>query len=193
MKIYFDFDRTLFDTKAFQEEIYRILKDYNIPIDLFDKIKFENKEKGFNIFNILEELQKIHSFNMNLYNALNKLIENDNIYVFDDVNDILKYLKSIHYKLFILTKGDESFQKAKIINTDIVCYFDDIIITNNHKGNLNLDYNAIFVDDSLEEIESILKNKPKQVIYINRYSKDKLEDNHVLSINSLEELKEIIE
>lgn len=192
MKIYFDFDRTLFDTKTFQEEIYRILIDYNIPIDLFDKIKFKNKEKGFNIFNILEELQKIHPFNKNLYTALNKLIESDNIYVFDDVNDILKYLKSIHYQLFVLTKGDDSFQRAKIINTDIVNYFDDIIITNNHKGDLKLDYNAIFVDDSLEEIESILKNKPKQVIYINRYSKDIFKDKHVLFINSLEELKEII-
>ena len=68
----------------------------------------------------------------------------------------------------------------------------DIIITNKHKGELDIDYNAIFIDDNLEEIESILKNNPKRVIYINRYSKEKLKDPRFLSINSLKELYKII-
>lgn len=193
MKIYFDFDRTIFNTEAFQKEIYRLLKEYNIPIDLFDKIKLKNKDNGFNIFIILEEIKKIYTFNTDLYTELNKLLECDDMFVFDDVENLLKYLKNANYKLFILTKGNENFQKIKITNTRIANYFDNIIITNKHKGDLNLDYNAIFVDDSLEEIESILKNNPIKVVYINRYSKDKLENKHVLSINSLKELKEIIE
>ena len=192
MKIYFDFDRTLFDTKTFLERIYSILKEYEIPLDLFDRIRLENKDDGFNLFGILEKVKEIHPFNTALYTDLERLIECDRMFLFADVEKVLEKLKKLNCKLYILTKGNERFQRAKIGNTNIANYFDDIIFTMKYKGELDIDYNAIFVDDSVEEIESILKNNPKKVIYINRYSKDKMNDKRVLSINSLEELYNII-
>ena len=192
MKIYFDFDRTLFDTEAFLKELYRILKEYNIPIDLFDKIKNEEKEKGFNSFKILEKIKRSYSFSTGLYHDLENFIECDSMYLFNDSVDLLKYLKSKHFELILLTKGDYNFQKVKIDNTNIDEYFDDIIITNKHKGELAIDYNAIFIDDSIEEIDSILKNNPKMVIHIDRYNKDTVFNKKYLTIHSLSELYKII-
>ena len=192
MKIYFDFDRTLFDTRTFLEDIYKILNEYEIPISLFDEIRLKNKDNGFNLFSILESVKSIHPFNTAIYTDLERLLETDRRYLYSDVEDTLKSLKRLNCRLYLLTKGNERFQRAKISNTDIVKYFDDVIITNEHKGNLNIDYNAIFIDDSIEEIESILKNNPKKVIYINRYNKDKIKDNRFLSIKSLKELQDIL-
>ncbi len=192
MKIYFDFDRTLFDTKAFLEELYQILKKHNIPIDLFDKIRLEDKDNGFNCFRILEKLKDNYSFNSSLYVDLEHLLECDSRYLFNDSEELLKYLKEHHYQLILLTKGDDDFQKAKIDNTNIDDYFDDIIVTNNHKGELDIYYHAIFIDDNYEELESIMKNNPIKVIHIDRYSKDKNNDKRFLTIHSLKELYKII-
>ena len=192
MKIYFDFDRTLFNTKVFYEDIYKKLEEYKISPQLFDKIRIESKNEGFNLFGILEKINKIKPFNNSLYVELEHIFECSSMYVFDDVEPLLKYLKEINCKLYILTKGNEEFQSVKIDNSKIDDYFEEIIITNNHKGDLDIDYNGIFVDDNMEEIESILKRNPKKVIHINRYSKDNIKDKRFLSINSLKELYDIL-
>ena len=192
MKIYFDFDRTLFDTKLFIADMYKILKEYNIPINVVDEIRLKNKDNGFNIFSILEEIKDNYPFSTGVYTDLDRFIENDRIYLFDDVEKVLKHLKEHNCHLYLLTRGNTDFQRVKISYTKLTSYFDDIIITNNHKGNLDIDYNAIFIDDSMEEIESILKNNPKKVIYIDRYNKNYLKDKRFLTINSLEEFDDLI-
>ena len=192
MKIYIDFDRTLFNTSKFLEDFYKILNDYKIPMDLFEKIRIENKNDGFNPFVILEKLRKVYKFNNSLYVELEHLLESDSMYIFDDVEKFLKYLKTLPCKIYILTRGNDEFQKVKIDNSGIDEYFDNIIITNEHKGNLEIDYDGIFIDDNLEEIESLLTRNPKKVIHINRYNKEKIIDKRFLSINSLQELYEII-
>ena len=192
MKIYFDFDRTLFNTKVFLEDLYKILEEYGVPINIFDEMRLKDKEKWFNCFRILEKIRKEYSFSTGLYNDLEHFLECDSIYLFDDCIDLLKYLKKQHYELILLSRGDHDFQQAKIDNSKIDDYFDDIIITNKHKGELDIDYNAIFIDDNKEEIESILKNNPKMIIYINRYNKDDKLDKKYLTIHSLKELYTII-
>ncbi len=192
MKIYFDFDNTLFNTRAFLQGIKEKLEEYKIPLDLFEKVRIKRQDEGFNLFDILEDIKEVHPFSTALYTDLDRFLECDKVYLFDDVEKILKYLKELHCELYILSKGNDIFQRAKIGNTNIARYFNDIIITNGHKGELDIDYNAIFIDDNIEEIESILKNHPKTVIYINRYSKDKIKDKRFLSVNSLDELYNIL-
>ena len=192
MKIYLDFDRTLFNTKFFLQDLYQILEEHNIPINLFDKIKSENIKNGFNCFKILEKLKKSYAFNNSLYVDLERFLENDSVYLFEDVEEFLQYLKEKKFEIILLTKGDVDFQKLKISNTDIDKYFDNIIITTSHKGDLDIDYNGIFIDDNIEELESIMKNNPRKVIYINRYNNDKIRDSRFLTINSLKELYNII-
>jgi FMN phosphatase YigB (HAD superfamily) len=114
------------------------------------------------------------------------------MYLFNDCEELLMYLKEHHYEIIMLTKGDKDFQFAKIDNTNIEDYFDNIIVTNKHKGDLDIDYNAVFVDDNIEELESIMKNNPLKVVHIDRYREKNNKDKRFLTIHSLKELLEII-
>ena len=73
--------------------------------------------------------------------------------MFSDTIPFLEYLKSKGYPVIILSRGNYDFQTNKILSCNIDLYFDDIIVTLNHKGELNLDYaNSVFLDDREEEI-----------------------------------------
>ncbi len=189
MKIYLDFDRTLFNTNAFLDEIYKIVNKYDISKNIFDKSKLKLKDKGFNIKLILQEVEKEFSFNHQIYEEMDNLIENSCIFLYNDVLTFLKKLKVKNYEVILLTKGNEEFQKKKIKASKISNYFDDIIITLKNKGDLDIDYQAIFVDDREKELLSILKRHPKKLYYINRSKQNKLDNSQITTIYSLEDVE----
>lgn len=169
MKIYLDFDRTLFDCDQFLGDLYQIIKKYNIPKKVFKDCQILCKKEGFNPHNILEKVDEISSFNHGIYQDINELLKNTSSYLYSDTISFLNYLKNKHYEIIILTKGNLVYQKEKIINAHIENYYSDLIITMKHKGNLDIDYkNSIFIDDNPNEIKSILRRKPKVLIRIKR-------------------------
>ena len=184
MKIYVDFDRTIFDCDRFIEDFFELLQNYNISRD--DFIKYQNQFKDINPYIILDAMSKEKDINKDVYVAIDKLIEQSSDYLFYDAIPFLKYLKSKNYQVIILTRGDYDFQRSKIINSHIDLYYDDIIVTSNHKGELDLDYaNSIFIDDRKEELESIITNNPKRVISIQRKG---IINNDIEAVTSLNEL-----
>lgn len=184
MKVYIDFDRTIFDCNRFIEDFFELLQEYNISRD--DFIKYQNQFKDINPYIILDAMSKEKDINKDVYAAIDGLIEQSSDYLFYDTIPFLEYLKSKSYQVNILTRGDYNFQRSKIINSHIDSYYDDIIVTSNHKGELDLDYaNGIFIDDREEELESIITNNPKRVVAIKRNG-DKLKN--VETITSLNEL-----
>ena len=48
MKIYVDFDRTLFDCDKFLEDFYALVSKYEIPKELFKKSQNQLRRHGFN-------------------------------------------------------------------------------------------------------------------------------------------------
>ena len=46
MKIYVDFDRTLFDCDKFLEDLYALINKYNISKELFKECQNQCKKKG---------------------------------------------------------------------------------------------------------------------------------------------------
>ena len=184
MKIYVDFDRTIFDCNKFIEDFFELLQNYSISRD--DFTKYQNQFKDINPYIILDAMSKEKDINKHVYGAIDQLIERSSDYLFCDTMPFLKYLKSRGYHVSILTRGDYDFQRSKIINSHIDSYYDDIIVTSNHKGELDLDYtNGIFIDDREEEIESIKLKNPKRIIAIKR-SGDKIKN--IETITSLNEL-----
>ena len=184
MKIYVDFDRTIFDCNRFIEDFFELLQNYNISRD--DFIKYQNQFKDINPYIILDAMSKEKDINKDVYDSIDKLIEQSSDYLFNDTIPFLKYLKNKNYQVIILTRGNLDFQKNKIINSHIDSYYDDIIVTSNHKGEIDLDYaNGIFIDDREEEIESIITKNPKRIIAIKRNG-DKIKD--IETITSLNEL-----
>ena len=169
MKVYVDFDRTLFDCERFLEDLYTLINQYHIDKTLFKECQSQCKIKGFNPYNILDIAKDKCQFDEKLYQEIDTLIDNTNKYLFSDTITFLKYLKSLNYEIIILTKGNIDYQTKKIVNAKIDNYYDDLIVTMKHKGYLKLDYlNSIFIDDNPIEIRSIIKNKPKKVIYLKR-------------------------
>lgn len=184
MKIYIDFDRTLFDCERFIEDFFELLQNYNISKD--DFVRYQNQFKDINPYIILDAMSKEKDINKGVYVAIDKLIKESSKYLFDDTIPFLKYLKNKNYQVIILTKGNLDFQKDKIINSHIDSYYDNIIVTSDHKGKLDLDYtNGIFIDDREEELESIKLKNPKRIIAIKR-SGDKIKN--IETITSLNEL-----
>ena len=184
MKIYVEFDRTIFDCDRFIEDFFDLLQKYNISRDEFNK--YQDQFKNINPYIILDSMAKEKDINKDVYNAIDKLVKKSSDYLFYDTEPFLKYLRSKNYQVIILTKGDYDFQRAKVINSHIDSYYDDIIVTSNHKGELDIDYtNGIFIDDREEEIRSILLNNPKRVISIQRKGITNQDIEAVTSLNEL--------
>ena len=169
MNIYLDFDRTLFDTDHFYPEMEKIVVNNGINLELFNDYKDKLKDRGFNPRLILDALKKEKVFDEKVYLEIDKMIEKSYQYLYDDVIGFLKEMQKQGYHLYILSMGNEEYQRKKIKCSGIIDYFDDIIVTLKLKGELNLDYqHSIFIDDSLKEVESILARHPYRVYQIVR-------------------------
>ena len=185
MKIYLDFDRTLFDTNTFLKEIYHIIEKYNISFFIFNKYKNKILDKGFNCYKIVENISKDYPIDQNIYKEFDLLIENDSIFIYSDVIEFLYFLKKNNYNIILLTKGNKEFQKKKIDYSGIKKYFDEIIITLNKKGNLKIDYDGVFIDDNVKELESINKKNPKEIICISRDNKSNTNFHTIKSLSEI--------
>ena len=192
MKVYVDFDRTLFDCDRFLEDFYDIITKYNIPKDLFKECQNQSKRHGFNPYTILNDVEKKISFDKSIYLDIDELIHNTSSYLYPDTIPFLEYLNSHNYTVIILTKGNRDYQREKIINSHIDKYYSKLIVTMRHKGLLFLNYlQSIFIDDNPREIESLLIRKPKKIIRIKRnmskYSDIELKK-EIKTVNNLHEI-----
>lgn len=192
MKIYVDFDRTLFDCDKFLGDLYALINKYNITKELFRDCQNQCKKMGFNPYNILNLVKEKFSFDEELLHEINILIGNTSEYLYYDAIPFLKYLKDHNYEIIILTKGNSDYQREKIFNAHLDSYYNKLIVTMKHKGTLKLDYkNSIFIDDNPIEIQSIMNKNPKMIIRMirdnSKYSNIPL-DFSIIEIKSLMEI-----
>lgn len=171
MKIYIDFDGTLFNTDKYIEDFMNILNDYGIDKALFDEVKNRicGNSKLFNINVIIDYFVTKHNIDNSLKEKINNLL-NDS-YVYSDVIECLTSLINERYELYLLTYGDGEFQKLKINASNLSKYFKDIIITEKDKSKLDIDYeNSIFIDNNPIEVERFYNSNARNIIRIRRSS-----------------------
>lgn len=193
MKIYIDFDRTLFDCDKFLEDFYLLIDKYHIPKNIFRECQNQCKNEGFNPYNILREVLNYYLFDKKLYEEINILISKTKEYLYSDTLPFLEYLKMKNYQVTILTKGNSEYQREKILMAKIFYYYNDLIVTLKHKGELNLDYaNGIFIDDNPNEIESIMKNNPQKIIRVKREKTKYFDVSTKKNVDTVATLNEII-
>ena len=176
MKIYIDFDGTLFNTDKYTSNFMHIFNEYGIDNNIFDEVKKElfNNENLFNLDSIIDYLIDEYNIDIGVKDKIYKIL--DNSYVSPEVIECLNILLSDGYDLCMLTYGDNSFQNMKIDSSNISRYFNEIIVTDKDKSELNIDYrNSIFIDNNPIEIEKFCDSMAKIVIRIrrnnDRYSK----------------------
>ena len=188
MIYYVDFDRTIFNTKSFLEDLYAILSEYHIPKEEF--IKKSSELENFNCYKVLNLLKDDYPFSSNLFLDIDRLIDQSRVYLYYDALVFLSNIKKANNKIVLLTKGDFEFQSDKIDNSGIRYLFDQVIITNESKGSLDIDYHGIFIDDKIQELESILKRNPFKVYLIDRENHyQSLDNKKITLIHSLKEIE----
>ena len=187
MKIYIDFDGTLFDSTKHYHKYINIFKKHNLNITETLNKTYE-KDKNFDT--ISKKIIQKYNLDNSIFKELEKLYSEKLIFK-DAIPFLEKYSKK--YDLILLTLGNIKYQQKKINKTKIYPYFKDIIITNKDKSNLNIDYeNGVFIDNNPLELKKFYNSKAKYLIRIKRktdkYSKLNLNIENIPEFTSFDEL-----
>lgn len=188
MKIYIDFDGTIYDTHKLDTKFIEIFQKYNINSKYIKKLI--NEIKNYNtIANIL-----IKEFNLN-NNILNEI---NSIYSYELVfKDTIPFLEKYYqkYNLILLTlTNDLDYQQKKINSSNLKKYFKEIIITTKDKSKItNINYNnGIFIDNNPLELKKFYNSNATNLIRIKRdndkYSKLSLNINNIKEYKNFTEL-----
>lgn len=186
MKIYIDFDGTLYNTNKLNQNFINIFNKYNIDTEYIKKLM--NNYKNYDL--LANKIIKDNNIDNSIYSDLSNLYSND--LVFKDVIPFLeKYYKK--YQLILLTLGNKEYQEKKINSSNLKKYFKDIIITDKNKSKLNIDYtNAIFIDNNPNELKKFYNSNATKLIRIKRnedkYSKINL---NIINIPEFENFKDL--
>lgn len=188
MKIYIDFDGTIFNNNKLYLNFINIFKKYNINKEYINNII--NKTNNKNLDTLAIKIINDNNLDKFIINEINNLYSNNLIY-----QDVIPFLEkySQKYELILLTLGTNNYQLKKINSSNISKYFKEIIITNKDKSNLNINYqNGIFIDNNPYELKKFYNSKAKYLIRIKRntdkYSKINLDINNIPEFNDFNEL-----
>jgi len=167
MKIYIDFDGTLFDNNKLYNNFINIFTKENIKKEELEKYinKTYKDSKNFDI--LAKNLINKYNLNTNISDEINNLYSEKLIFK-DTIPFLEKYYQK--YNLILLTLGTkEEYQLKKIKSSNISKYFKDIIITTKDKSKLNIDYiNGIFIDNNPIELKKFYNSKATNLIRIKR-------------------------
>lgn len=207
-KIYFDFDRTLYDTDNFVDEMLNemasiVCKKYQEvhPEEVIKFVKDKISAKQiFGISSICEVVGKNYGIGADCFKeCVEKTLKNGEKRIYGDAITLLKVLSQKGYQINILTymtKSDYDYQLKKLEGSKITSWIDNIIFTSKEKGSLGLDYeNSIFVDDNPKDLRSLHSAgvKYENLYRIKRentkYFGVKISDFEIKEISSLKEIK----
>lgn len=167
MKMYIDFDGTLFDSTIQYERLLNIFKKYNIEKDYIEELKkedFYQKEKSYDV--LAEKIISNKNLDPNILKEVEGIYTEDLVYP-----DVVPFLKkySSKFELILLTLGNVKHQEKKIKVSKLSKYFKDIIIAEKDKSKIDIDYtSSIFIDNNPIELERFHNSKAGYLIRIKR-------------------------
>ncbi|MCI8587979.1 MAG: HAD hydrolase-like protein [Clostridia bacterium] len=173
-KYYIDLDYTMLDTTKFHDKRRTMLQSYGISIEEqkdMEKYISQEEKRLMNLDYLCTKLCERHSSlpREEILSKIHKIIGDCYMYLYDDTIEFLEYLKSKGDEANILTWGDKSLQEEKIKGTKLEPYMNKVIITEELKYLIDIDYeNGIFIDDNPRDLEGLYRNNPEQVIRMKR-------------------------
>lgn len=176
---FIDLDKTLFDCRRLEEEIWKICERVGVARDdywvTYRKALCTVNPKQFD-YTFEEHLKFLADLGYKLdgkvLTELEKLLQNN--YLFSDSLDLIKFLREKSRQLILLTAGDVEFQRKKIANSKITDFFDEVKILSGYKekyvaekfqGNKK----GLFVNDSLRENLLIKSDFPEILVITKLY------------------------
>ena len=170
--IIIDFDDTLFDTQKFKKELSFCLLDVGIDEKMFWQTYAEARILSDGNFSYSFKrhasiLEKEGFDYKQVLDNLNKVKEKINNFLFEDAIYFLESLKESKQDLYLLSLGDENFQKLKVEECGIAKYFKKVFFLGKDKELIvkeifqeNKDSNVFFINDKIEESQKIKKDFP---------------------------------
>jgi HAD superfamily hydrolase (TIGR01509 family) len=154
MKFIFDFDDVLFHTTSkFKKHKDAILAKAGLPLNL--SREYSEKER-WNLFSLKKMLAHF-SISPKLYE---KIMEESKNYVNKELLEIIKKIGKSN--CYLVTYGDEEFQKDKIKRTDVSPFFSEIIIVSDSKKEAiekicakYKNEKVVFIDDKAKHFENL--------------------------------------
>lgn len=204
MNYYIDFDNTLYETanltkKMLSEIAKAISKEKDLRYeDVLENITPQFNSTVDNIFTFSEKVARLYGVNEKIaIQSVNDAIANGADLVFEDAKRFVERKRANGDNLVILTyiaDGNQEYQLKKVMGSRLANYFNQIIITNKYKFELDLDYkNGIFIDDDPRDLNGLLAKNPIKVIRIrkpnNKRSKIDMENSQIEEFTSFDEIK----
>lgn len=176
IKLFIDFDGTLFDTACFKEKIFKVFLDLGFNLEEIEKSYYDEcRDYLYNPKGQAKRLIKIREFDLEfattqLHNA--ELYSSQCVYA--DSREFLEQIDREKYEVVLLTLGNIGFQKAKYDNSGLGKYFDDALFTKDQKWDfleniITRDEKFILIDDRGDTCKAVSEKFSNAVtIEINR-------------------------
>jgi FMN phosphatase YigB (HAD superfamily) len=197
MKIIFDLDYTLLDTKKFKDKLADIFNPDDFAMDY--KKYFRDKKINFNLEAYLALLEKQGKIDDRRFKKLKlnigKLMNRLDGYLFTGADPVLSQLKENGAELILITFGDRKWQAEKVNNLSIKKYFSQIGFEDKDKQKSfllkslkNCHQEVLIVNDNAreaKEMAEIIGNRAKVFLVDGPYSNN---IKHAWPIKQLNEL-----
>ncbi|MFW5884752.1 MAG: hypothetical protein ACOCUF_00765 [Patescibacteria group bacterium] len=161
MKIFLDFDDTIFNTGKFKEDFASIFNQNGITNEEFNRTYYSDLAKGVKGYNPKKHLELINwpdeYTKQETIQKLEKILENLEKYVFEDFYELAAKINKNN--LFLISFGKMEFQEIKIKNSGVLKYFADYkVVEREDKG----DYIQKIVGDNPGSI-FLVDDRPEQL------------------------------
>jgi FMN phosphatase YigB (HAD superfamily) len=206
MKIFIDFDDSLFNTKKFHDRLIKIFLENGISKkDFFDTYYDYPQKTAYGLKKYDPEKQintlgKKNNINeKRLRKDLKKFISNTREFVFPDVNAFLKDNKKTD--LYVVSYAYTDFQFRKIINSGIYTQFRRVSVSDKNKNIVLKQFVGkkdafIFIDDRIENINLAKKYFPNCATFLLKRKEGRYYDKKTkavdFEIKNLKEAQKII-
>lgn len=205
MKIYLDFDDTIFDTAAFVDKLTGVWMRAGFSEADFDRAYLETKARAndFDMEILIQVFGEQKSFDeVQTRRRLEKLLADAGVFVYADFFDFARRFTKADLKM--LSFGTTQFQWEKIESSGVVPFFSELIITPQSKEKNFADIVAahpaepiFFVEDRADQVDKVKKVFPQVTTFkIERPSGRHRKTHSLLTdfkVQTLSEAAEIIE
>ena len=176
MKIFLDFDDTLFNTAAFISASRLLFVDLGISSEMYKDAWTEVKNmRGLESlsYDFEAHMKVLHEKKDFDDTTLKKRMEDfykqrAKEYVFPDTLGFLQKMQEYGHHLYLISFKTGDFQDKKIAASGLARYFDVSAVGPEDKGNVIKQFfdesdrgNSYFIDDLLHQIESVKRTFPK--------------------------------
>jgi FMN phosphatase YigB (HAD superfamily) len=162
IKLFIDFDGTIFDTSEFKKEMFDAFFrcGYALP-DIKSTYVLESMDYKYNPEGHLEKLQKIKPTNHKLALArIENLYKSVTKYLYPDTMDFLDNIDRGKYEVNMLTLGDIGFQQKKVDRSGIADRFEQVYVTDTQKWDyleniVSYREEFVLIDDRADTLEKV--------------------------------------